>query len=561
MNIDSNAAALGRARGACYVAGMMKRGLVSVRAATAAGLLLALGAGVGLGGCARRGVSPGVSGNGSFAGPVFLDGETSDWPTDSGMLADEHYLYFRLRPPEPVTLQSADETFSLVVDLDGDPATGWPMRAMDDDPPGTEPLGVDLDIRFSPVQERPGRDGRARTVRHGTTVLVPRADGSVSEASHADIGLSFAPTFAAGEFEVRISRHLENVPGLVAGTLADGELRAVRSRILLLTQEERPSITGWSDLSSVNPPKRSEEPPRSGFAVPRRGDGEARIVSYNVLLARPMREPATFARIMRALDPDVVLVQEWEKATAEEIAAWFNEHASGSVAGGGSGVDPRPWRAITGAGWGVAVVSRDQLMSRLGPEALTRPPNAAGDSFRAGDDFVRFAGALVRTAAGPLAVASVHLKCCGRAGGPEDVTRALEARAINEAFGAAVAGVDVRGVIPIIAGDMNLVGSRPPLDVLRAGLDVGGESPVDLDVVDAFVLGDTSLYTWFDPASEFSAGRLDYALVGRSQARVARSFVLDTRRLSDASLRDAGLERDDSSGSDHLPLVVDVRRR
>lgn len=482
------------------------------------------------------------------------------------MLADADSLCFRLRPAPPasggapVTLQNADETYSLVIDLDGDASTGRPLGPREGDPPGTPTLGVDLDVRFSPTLELPGRDGGTRTVHQGTTVLVPQPDGSVLRSTHAEIGLQFAPTFASPEFEVRISRHLENVAGLSA-EVVDGRARTVRSRVLLLSQGPGEPVLGWSDVAETRAPARSEHPTRSGLTLPRKGDGEARIVSYNVLFATPMREPATFARILRALDPDIVLVQEWEKARAEEIAGWFNEHLLKDLP---VGSDTRPWRAVRSAGWGVAVVSRDPGMRPFGPESLPRPSSAPGDTGRANDAAViRYVGALVRTPAGPIAAASVHLKCCGRAGGPEDLTRIAEAGAINEAFAGAAAKLGPARMIRLIAGDFNLVGSRLPLDTMRASLDASGptgESP-DLEIVEPSVLGDSSMASWFDPASEFSAGRLDYALVGGSHGRVARSFILDTRRLSDASLAAAKLQRDDSAGSDHMPLVVDVRRK
>jgi len=45
------------------------------------------------------------------------------------------------------------------------------------------------------------------------------------------------------------------------------------------------------------------------------------------------------------------------------------------------------------------------------------------------------------------------------------------------------------------------------------------------------------------------------------KARVVRSFVVDTARLTDSALAQSGLQRGDSRGSDHMPVVVDVVRR
>ena len=52
----------------------------------------------------------------------------------------------------------------------------------------------------------------------------------------------------------------------------------------------------------------------------------------------------------------------------------------------------------------------------------------------------------------------------------------------------------------------------------------------------------------------------DYAVVGDSGVEVVRSFLLDTTLLNDAALRNAGLEQADTDDSDHLPIVIDLRR-
>jgi hypothetical protein len=103
---------------------------------------------------------------------------------------------------------------------------------------------------------------------------------------------------------------------------------------------------------------------------------------------------------------------------------------------------------------------------------------------------------------------------------------------------------------------MNLVGSRPPLDLLRHGLDVDGS---DMTVASPLVLGDSTMQTWRDPSSGYGPGRLDYVVYSDSNAQIVSSFVLDTSRLSDEALAKLGLDRGDCEGSDHLPVVVDVR--
>ena len=136
---------------------------------------------------------------------------------------------------------------------------------------------------------------------------------------------------------------------------------------------------------------------------------------------------------------------------------------------------------------------------------------------------------------------------------PEDRQRAEEARQIN----AALASANPSG-LRVVGGDMNLVGTRPPLDLLRAGLDTDG---TDLAVAEPLVLGDRVMFTWRNHDTHFTPGRLDYVVFSDAGAHLANAFVLDTARLSDSALAAAGLERTDATGSDHLPVVVDLRPR
>lgn len=68
-------------------------------------------------------------------------------------------------------------------------------------------------------------------------------------------------------------------------------------------------------------------------------------------------------------------------------------------------------------------------------------------------------------------------------------------------------------------------------------------------------------FTWYDPESSFSPGRLDYLSFTDSVLRPVRHYVLFTPPLSEAHLRANGLQAEDAvRASDHLPLVVDFAR-
>jgi endonuclease/exonuclease/phosphatase family metal-dependent hydrolase len=159
---------------------------------------------------------------------------------------------------------------------------------------------------------------------------------------------------------------------------------------------------------------------------------------------------------------------------------------------------------------------------------------------------VRIMGGELTLSGHRLLVVSAHLRCCGYAGSFEDRTRVVEADAIRRAITDAVASGRFDGVI--VGGDLNLVGSRWPLDVLAE----------NLQAVESLQLGGRSNTTWWDDHQPFLPGRLDFVLVTKASLSVLRSFVLDTRLLKTRWLRRHGLRAADTVGaSDHLPVVVD----
>lgn len=445
---------------------------------------------------------------------ITIDGRFDDWPRDVFLAADERYVYFRLTLPDVRNLQASPTPVVVALDAQVE-----------------QRFAPDLRITFAP----PATGGQ------GVAVELP---GGIA-IGHAAVDLIAAPTYAARAFELRIAREVRDRPELTAA-LASG---AVRMQASALRRDGSPLWRGRAYEIAL-PPRAASAPAdapvldganeRAVATVPVAADDEVRVVSWNVLLASPRRKPEPFARILRALKPDVLLLQEWEGATPDELRAWLDANVPGEPA----------WSAVTGAGWGVALAARGELASLI-EEAVARPAAAPADP-RRGDQALRLVAAVATTRLGPLCVASLHLKCCGSIGSREDEARRAEAEAAGATLGPLL---DARApCVRVAGGDLNLVGSRTPLDVLAQGL---GDAAGPLAIVESPVLGDHALYTWSESWSRFSPGRLDYLLHG-SGVRVARSFALDTRRLDDAALAAAGLERKDSSASDHLPLALDL---
>ncbi len=449
----------------------------------------------------------------SQAVAVRLDGSVEEWPADAACVADADYVYVRFTvKDEEFTLQHAPSTLAVYLDLDSNAETGVQAEA-----PSPDARGADMVIEFSP------RSGGAEPGQ-GVAVYAVGPDGTRRVVRHADVDLSFAPTYAAPWYEVRVSRHPAATCAL-AGPMAGSV--AVRGMVAYF--DEGGSASRYSDGFVAALPVASPGGPVD-VDVPARGAGDLRIVSWNVQKSSPVEHPDAFARVLKCLDPDVVLLQEWDKGDARAIEAWFTAFVPS-----GSG-----WQVVKSEDGDVAIASRYPL-SKAGAVA-----RATGD-----DRPVRFVAAVTTTPHGDVLAATTHLKCCGSKGSAEDTRRLVEARAIDEA----VRGAQGLPSVRVLGGDLNLVGTRLPLDAIGAELDSDGS---DLEIADPVVLGDTALYTWSDDASEFTPGRLDFVLWSGASAGVTRQFVLDTSRLSAKALLRAGLREADTRASDHLPVVVDL---
>lgn len=154
----------------------------------------------------------------------------------------------------------------------------------------------------------------------------------------------------------------------------------------------------------------------------------------------------------------------------------------------------------------------------------------------------------------PIIVCSVHLKCCGYRGSPEDLQRIQQAKRLTSELTrlrlahnrstAAAPGV-------IVTGDYNLVGSRRPLTLIES---IGLRSRLLLSH------GDNSATTWRGRADEpFWPGRLDFVAYDSKQLRPANGYLLDTYRMTNAHRSQLGLKADDSQASDHLLLIADFQ--
>ncbi|HEX8878148.1 MAG TPA: endonuclease/exonuclease/phosphatase family protein [Phycisphaerales bacterium] len=449
-----------------------------------------------------------------------LDGAVVEWSSGTVARADEHYLYFRFSVgPDTKTIQASDETVALLLDVDGRTDTGFQRT-----PKPLNSIGADMELQFSPTAD-------SGAVGSGVAFYGLSKDGTRTELPNEQSDLTFSPAYASVWYEARMSRAFASKVA-AAGMASAGKGRGI---FVIYAPGEgsgpRGRIVGYSEPFDITFPPIASGPRLADASVPRTPAGAVRVMAWNVW-RKMAADPARFAPIIRAINPDVLLISEWQGDDKALVAAMQIIFPSES----------RPWSALSGGG--VAIASRFPLA----------PSTARAEVLLEGKPrSVRYVAATAQSALGPMLVGAMHLKCCGGAGSPEDQLRLAEARAINETVKQA-SRADA-AAIRVLGGDLNLVGSRNPLDLLRADIDLDGS---DMTPADPAVLGDNTYYTWRDWKTGFSPGRLDWLTYSDATATVVQSFVLDTRRLTPAALQSMGLTTDSSDVSDHLPVVIDL---
>lgn len=448
----------------------------------------------------------------------LLDGNFSDWTQTNIGQADERYIYIHFSPKAdadaPTAIQAAPYTTRIRIDVDQNPRTGRPMQWMSLEASMQQPQGVDLLMELSPKNE-------LGTVGIGSAVTRYSKDGVGKSIGHADLGFMFLPTFGSSQYELRIDRLAPGADMLQKTGMID----------IVIDQVDENNRFLWSITIVLDLPKIGNSD-RADASIPSKPQNSVRIMSANVLYSSPLTDPDPFARVFNAIEPDVILYQEWFKTDTSKVKDWLNTYAG-----------PEWNLHMPSSRAGVAIATKHRIIKTYDSVI---PPSGTGRPARA-------VAALIETDAGELLAISLHLKCCGSAGSEEDNKRIKQAQSIN-GFVRSVHKKHPNAKV-VIAGDFNLVGSYIPMDTMVDTLGINGE---DLSTINAQQLADASTITWNDEKSRFSPGRLDWMLIDESMSNAANAFILDTRALSPASLKAMGLHADDSKASDHLPIVIDL---
>lgn len=497
------------------------------------------------------------------AGGIVLDGRFGDWaqvplllgdpqdaPAGSVEILSVHatedpaWLYLALEVGEPVNLQAMPGTLHLVLDTDADEGTGGSLFGLE---------GADLVLDLSE-----GSAGSASG--HGAGFGLRPVDGGVLGARRTayDAEVAGLPTWATTRFELRFAR----------GGAPDGFARlgsAIRLKLAFTSQAARGDETDVATYTFATPAGPDPFTP-SLTPLTTRADGAFRVAVWNVSEGS-FRSPEAHARILAAVRPDVVLLDEVYEEISDAALAAFFAHPGLAELG--------TWRWVYSRAGGrqkTVVAVRDRGIRQAGSmERVTYGPGAL-DSLRAllpptahpmldveARVNMSATGAWVDVEGTEVLFVPLDLQSAGYLGSPQDLLREVQARTLHRHIVAELAGAGNRAPV-VVGGDFNIVGSDAPVRILAEGLDVDGS---DLALAGPRRLGEPSLFTWHDPRrGPFAPGRLDLVLHAGAALEDVGGFVFDTGDLTDAQLADLGLERGMSAAtSDHLVVVVDLRVR
>jgi len=312
-------------------------------------------------------------------------------------------------------------------------------------------------------------------------------------------------------------------------------------------------------------------PARTGTFIDKQARSDLRIVTYNVNwdCLFPDDDPQNhkwrsiyrldeFRRVIAALDPDIMCVQEINPARdPQQLADIFNETL--------------PLK--NGKGWHATIGSDNVTLSRYPLSMLadrTKPEGHKSQSL-----------ALVDLPDGrydrDIYIMNQHFACCG--GADKEAKRQQQADALaNWMRDARTQGgfIDLPQGTPIVVlGDLNIVEGPRPVETLVTGdisdeATYGRDSPPDWDGTDNTDLHPLHNgigpddFTWRNDSDRFDPSRLDYVIYTDSVLLVVKKFILNTTTMSQAELDATGLRKLDvvlnpPGEFDHLPLVVDFR--
>ncbi len=510
----------------------------------------------------------------SAGAEIQLDGRFDDWagvplwaqaaapstgPLQSAWATDEPqwwYLSFSVR--DSVSHSAMPGTLHLLIDADDNVSTGGTVF---DTVRGL--AGVDFSLDLSRT-DKPQANG----VGAGTALrtIEPTGSGAYRLSAYRSayvLGVVVLPTWSSTRFELRIARD-----GAPAGGGLDGFARlgsAVRARLVF--ESANGAVTALPAaryVFSTAAVARTYEPRVS--EIPQKATGATRIAQWNVSEGS-FKTPANHAKLLAAVAPDVILLDEAHAGTSDSTLADFFARPELAALG--------TWRFVYSRSGGrqhTVVATRDRDIRQASSMVRMEYPAGVLDSVRAiapsasqhlfdieAQAQLSSTGAWITIGGIETLFVPLDLQSGGYFGNPQDQLRVLQSRAIRAHVQRELASRATRGAL-VITGDFNAVGSYESVRTLQQGLDVDGS---DLTLSDSWRLGERTLVTWTDPkVGQFVPGRLDITLYADAVFERTGGFAFTSADLAPAFAASIGLTPETSARTaDHLIVVTDLRPR
>ena len=458
--------------------------------------------------------------------PINIDGQFHDWDNvgiaysdmeGDGMSADFGdvkitydmeflFIYFNFHNGE--YLMQDGNAFHLYIDADNNASTGLDFHG----------IGAELDWTF-------GQREGVFYINGGSEIIWQN-----------DLTLRIGPTITSTEFEIAISRESDVLTLNESQVLAEGKIVIAEAPP---NSDTVPNEDGGIYFSIGEDTVPLPDP----IPLERKHEDDIRIVTYNTWndgFLDEERQPH-FKRIIQALDPDVIALQEhWDWDEIDDIIqSWFPDE---------------PWYAS----WthrDMVVLSRFSIIDDASLISSGRTMCALLDT--------------EEELGKNLLIVNSHLSCCAS---NEDRQQQVDEflSVWREWISNENGPFNLEDETPFVhVGDFNFVGYRQQVETIRIG-DVVDENEYGEDflpdwdntaVVDLFSRHTHKRmgYTWRSDGSSFNPGKLDYIFYSDATIDTGRHFTLNTLAMEEATLMEYGLEWDDTQeASDHLPRVFDI---
>jgi hypothetical protein len=495
--------------------------------------------------------------------PIQLDGHFDDWadlpswsqavaspgPLQTAWATDDAqwwYLSFAVR--DSVSHSAMPGTLHLLIDSDDNTQTGGTVF---DTAVGLAGVDVALDLSRT---DKPQGNG----VGAGAALRMVGPAGLGDFRSAYDLGVVALPTWSATRFELRIAR---------SGTF-DGVARlgnTVRARLVFeAVNGIRTALP--SARYAFSTPRVPNANTNLVSAIPSKATGAVRVAQWNVSEGS-FRSPANHAKLLAAVDTDVVLLDEAHAETSDStLAAFFARPALAALG---------RWRFVYSRSGGrqhAVVATRDRGIRQAAAMVRVEYPAGALDRVRATVPpaaqhlFDIEAAAQLSSTGAWITIGGIEtlfvpldLQSGGFFRNAQDQLRVLQSGALRAHLQREMAGHAKPSAL-VIAGDFNAIGSYESIHRLQQGLDVDGS---DLALSDSWRLGERTLVTWTDPGvGQFLPGRLDLTLYSDAVFERTGGFAFSSVDLTSAFAATLGITRETSAQTaDHLIMVTDLRRK